>query len=370
MSEMRVVIFGLTVSSSWGNGHATLWRGLLRAMAERGHHVTFYEKEVQYYRDARDLTTLPGGGTLRFYDELADIRREAEQALDTADLALVSSYCPRGAEVAGMILASRARIKAFYDLDTPVTLDAMAAGGHPDYLPHNGLQDFDLVLSYTGGRALTELVSRLGAHQPAALYGWVDPASHYPVPPEPHYACDLSYLGTYAADRQPALEELFLRPAEAMPGERFLIGGAQYPEAFPWTGNTYFHRHVPPAAHPAFFSSSRFTLNITRRAMAAYGFCPSGRLFEAAACGTALISDKWEGIDEFFSPGEQIVLASTAQDTMDALGMSDEQRSRMAKAAREHTLLHHTAAARVRLLEGLCEQALDHTSRAALQETA
>ena len=358
MSGMRVVIFGLTVSSSWGNGHATLWRGLLRAMAERGHQVTFYEQDVQYYRDARDLTELPGGGSLRLYDDLEGVRREAEAALDEADLAVVSSFCPRGAEIAGMLLASKARVKAFYDLDTPVTLDAMDAGRRPEYLPVNGLGDFDVVLSYTGGRALAELESRLGARQPVPLYGWVDPSSHFPVAVDAHYACDLSYLGTYAADRQAALGTLFLESAQQMPESRFLIGGAQYPEAFPWTRNMYFHRHVPPAAHPAFFSSSRWTLNVTRRAMAAYGYCPSGRLFEAAACGAALVSDTWEGIEQFFTPGEQIVLARSTAEVVEALGMSDGERLRMAEAAREHTLAHHTAAARVFQLERLCNAVL------------
>lgn len=365
---MRIVIFGLTVSSSWGNGHATLWRGLLRALAERGHHVIFFEKDVPYYRNARDLTTLPGGGSLRLYEDLEGMRHEAERALDGADLALVSSYCPQGAAVAAMVLQSNARLKAFYDLDTPVTLRAMDAGARPEYLPANGLQDFDLVLSYTGGRALAELTSRLGAREPAALYGWVDPASHFPVAHESGYAADLSYLGTYAADRQPALQELFLEPALRLPDSRFLIGGAQYPETFPWTPNTWFHRHVPPAAHPAFFSSSRFTLNITRQAMAAYGYCPSGRLFEAAACGTALLSDNWEGLEDFFIPGEHLVLARTAQDTVDALGMSDAERLRMAATARDHTLAHHTAAARVRRLEALCDAALRRQH--VLQETA
>ncbi len=369
MSGMRVVIFGLTVSSSWGNGHATLWRGLLRALGERGHHVIFYEKNVQYYRDARDLAELPGGGTLRLYDSLAGIRVEAERALSSCDLALYSSYCPDGADVAEMILASTAAIKAFYDLDTPVTLDAMSSGDTPSYLPVKGLGGFDLVLSYTGGRALTELQTRLGAGTVAPLYGWVDPASHYPAAGEPQYTCDLSYLGTYAADRQPTLEEFFIEPARQLPANRFLLGGAQYPENFPWTPNIYFHRHVPPSAHPAFFSSSRFTLNVTRRAMASYGYCPSGRLFEAAACGTALVSDTWPGIEEFFTPGEEIVLAHTARDVLDALAMPENQRNRMAQAAREHTLAHHTAAARVRTLEQLCEQARSAVQQRVLQET-
>ena len=356
LSGLNFVIFGLTVSSSWGNGHATLWRGLLRALAERGHHVTFFEKDVPYYRDARDLTELPGGGSLCFYSNLPDIRADAERALRGADVAMVTSYCPEGGAVAEMVLQSGAPVKVFYDLDTPVTLRALDAGARPDYLPADGLGGFDLVLSYTGGRALTELQQSLGAVHVAPLYGWVDPVQHHPVPPEDHYRCSLSYLGTYAADRQPAPERLSPQPARALPGSVFLIGGAQYPADFPWAPNLYFHRHVPPAAHPAFFSSSQWTLNITRQAMAEYGFCPSGRLFEASSCGTPLLSDDWEGLSTFLTPGEEIVLVQNAEDVRIALQLSHAERDRIARRARERVLVEHTAEARVRTLETLLEQ--------------
>lgn len=362
MSGWNIVIFGLTVSSSWGNGHATLWRGLLRALAERGHRVTFFEKDVQYYRDARDLTELPGGGTLCFYGDLESIRAQAQAALDAADVAIVTSYCPAGGEVAELVLGSRAAAKVFYDLDTPVTLRALENGARPEYLPKSGLAGFALVLSYTGGRALTELKHRLGATCVAPLYGWVDPVQHHPVSAEDHYRCDLSYLGTYAPDRQPALEELFLQPAREVSSCTFLIGGAQYPADFPWTENLYFHRHVPPSAHPAFFSSSKWTLNITRQAMAEYGFCPSGRLFEAASCGTPLLSDRWEGLETFLTPGEEILLVERAEDVVQALKASQGERDRIARRARERTLTEHTAAARVRTLEDLLQHALANQS--------
>lgn len=362
MSDWNIVIFGLTVSSSWGNGHATLWRGLLRALSDRGHRVTFFEKDVQYYRDARDLTELPGGGDLRFYQDLPSLRAEAQCALDVADIAILTSYCPQGSEVAEMLLASNAAIKVFYDLDTPVTLRSLDTGAYPEYLPASGLAGFDLVLSYTGGRALTELQQRLKAGNVAPLYGWVDPLQHHPVPAQDHYRCELSYLGTYAPDRQPALERLFLDPARQLPKQNFLIGGAQYPAEFPWTENLYFHRHVPPAAHPAFFCSSQWTLNITRQAMAEYGFCPSGRLFEAASCGTPLLSDNWQGLETFLTPGEQIVLVDTADDVVRALQLPEAERERIARQARERVLVEHTADARVRTLEALLEQARSHTA--------
>ena len=350
---MHLVVFGLTVSSSWGNGHATLWRSLIKALLARGHTVTFYEKDVSYYAGARDLTELPHGGKLRLYNDLGEIEDEVRRALNEADLALCTSFCPDGRRACELILASRAELKAFYDLDTPVTLDALNSGSVA-YLPEAGLADFDLVFSYTGGRALTELQTRLGARHVAPLYGSVDPDLYRPTAARPEYAANLSYLGTYAADRQAALAELFLEPARQMPVERFLIGGAQYPEAFPWAANIAFVRHVPPPMHPAFFSSARATLNVTRRAMAEYGFCPSGRLFEAAACGATLLSDSWEGLDTFFTPGEELLQVSSAADVVRALSLSDAELRRIGQAARERTLAEHTGLHRVLELERAC----------------
>ncbi len=354
---MKLVIAGLTVSSSWGNGHATLWRGLIKALTGRGHEVVFFEKDVPYYAANRDLTALPGRSRLVLYATLDEAEPALRRELATAEAGMVTSYCPEGARAAEMVLGSGAEIKCFYDLDTPVTLDRLLTGEPVDYLPAHGLGDFDLVLSYTGGKALKQLQERLGARTVAPLYGSVDPESHYRVEARDDYRADLSYLGTYAADRQQALEELLLKPAAALENLRFLIGGAQYPQEFPWGPNIYFVRHMPPPLHPAFFSSCRLTLNVTRRAMAEYGFCPSGRLFEAAACGAPLLSDAWEGLEEFFTPEESILVARTAQDTIHALARSDAELQRMAAAARETVMDRHTSARRAIDLERALEQA-------------
>jgi spore maturation protein CgeB len=218
------------------------------------------------------------------------------------------------------------------------------------------LQDFDLVFSYTGGRALAGLRDELGARTTVPLYGSVDPDVHRPVPPVEEYRADLSYLGTYAEDRQQSLERLFIEPARRMPDRQFLIGGAQYPQDFPWTENIRFVWHMPPPLHPAFYCSSRITLNVTRRAMAEMGFCPSGRLFEAAACGVPVISDWWEGLDEFFSPDEEILVAHSSEDSVRALDSSDEQLRQIAGAARERVLAQHTAEHRA----GEFEEAVEH----------
>jgi spore maturation protein CgeB len=353
---MKLVIFGLTVSSSWGNGHATLWRGLCKALARRGRQVVFFERDVPYYAAHRDLHDLPSG-RLYLYSEWEEIVGPARRQLADADVGMVTSYCPDGVAATELVLASPVSLRAFYDLDAPVTLARLQAGQPVEYLGPRGLRDFDLVLSFTGGRALEELQSRLGARRVAPLYGSVDPEAHSPVPPVEAYRADLAYLGTYAPDRQPALAAFLLEPARRLPQRRFLIGGALYPQDLSWAGNVRLIRHVPPSEHPAFFCSSRLALNVTRRAMVEMGYCPSGRLFEAAACGAPLVSDWWEGLDRFFRPGQEILIARTTDDVIDAIHLSDAQLARIARAARERTLDEHTVDRRARELEEILEAA-------------
>ena len=274
------------------------------------------------------------------------MRPDAARALAEADVGIVTSYCPDAIAAAALLLDSRVALRCFYDLDTPVTLDRLRRGERVDYLPENGLADFDLTLSYTGGPALDALRHVLGARRVVPLYGSVDPAQHRPIAPIPRYRAALSYIGTYAADRQAALERLLVAPARARPAARFVIAGAQYPQDFPWSENIWFVRHLPPVEHPAFYSSSRLTLNVTRAAMARMGWCPSGRLFEAAACGTAILSDAWDGLDAFFIPGEEILVASDTEDALAALDLSDAEIARIARRGRERALAEHSAARR------------------------
>jgi spore maturation protein CgeB len=354
---MKIVIFGLTISSSWGNGHATLWRGLCRALARPGHRIVFFERDVPYYASHRDLPRL-ADGSLILYPDWQSVLAEAERQLSDADAALVTSYCPDAIAASELLLSSPAKLRVFYDLDTPVTLSLLQSGQGVPYVSPQGLQDFDLVLSYTGGLALQQLKTELGARFVAPLYGSVDPEIHCPVPSAEVYRSDLSYLGTYAEDRQTVLDRFFIQPARLLPHKKFLIGGALYPEKFPWTQNIFFARHVAPGEHPAFYCSSRLTLNITRGVMAAMGYCPSGRLFEAAACGAAILSDNWPGLDNFFQPGSEIILAQTTEDAMNALQLSDAELKAVAAAARQRTLEQHTANHRAIELENAFEAAL------------
>jgi spore maturation protein CgeB len=346
---MRFVVFGLTVSSSWGNGHAILWRGLIRALERLGHRVTFFERDVPNFAKARDLERLPEG-ELRLYERWEGVLPEARAALASADVAMVTSYCPDGVAAAELVLDSRARRKVFYDLDTPVTLALARAGQRPAYLGPGGLGRFDLVLSVTGGAALDELRTVLGARRVAPLLGGVDPDVYRPVPARPDLRADLAYLGTWSADRVQALEALLVDPARLCPTRRFRVAGALYPASYPWPANVSRLEHVAPPDHPAFFASTRVALNLTREVVRSLGHCPSTRLFEAAACGAAIVSDAFEGIDRFLAPGREILVARSTADVLAALDRSDEELSRLGRAARERVLAEHTTDLRAREL--------------------
>lgn len=347
---MRLVIFGLSISSSWGNGHATLWRGLLAELGHRGWHTTFFERDVPYYASNRDLREFEGG-SLVLYGDWKEVTAQARRSLCEADVAMVASYCPDGIEATDLVVHAPHATRVFYDLDTPVTLSRLGRGERTTYVGEDGLSGFDLVLSFTGGRALDELRDRLGAKRAAALYGHVDPAVYRRVEASERFAADLSYLGTYADDRQPKLQAMFVDPARQRPGRRFLLGGAQYPQDFPWLSNIYFVRHLPQDQHATFFSSSRITANLTRRDMVAMGWCPTGRLFEAAACGTPILTDTWEGLEAFFEPGEEILVAGTCEETLAALDLSDGELRRIGRRAQERVLSDHTSARRAEELE-------------------
>jgi spore maturation protein CgeB len=342
---MKLVVFGLTISSSWGNGHATLWRGLARALVRAGHRFVFFERDVPYYARHRDLTEVPGG-RLHLYSRWEDVRRTAARELDDADAALVTSYCPDGRAASDLVLSSPARARAFYDMDTPVTIERAVAGEPVEYVPARGLGDFDVVLSFTGGDALDALRRVLGARRAIPLYGCVDPEVHHPVSAAAPFRGDLSYLGTWAANRQRALERLFVEPARRLPDRRFVLAGSQYGADFPWQPNVFYVNHLAPADHAPFLCSSPLTLNVTRAPMAAMGYCPSGRLFEAAACGVPCLSDGWAGLDAFFEPGSEILVARTPEDVVGAVELPRAELAAMGRAARERVLAEHTADSR------------------------
>jgi len=345
---MKIVIFGLSISSSWGNGHATIWRGLISALTGMDHQVMFFEKDVDYYAGNRDFEKC-NGLKLFFYEKWDQIRNEAKECVREADVSIVTSYCPDAINACSM-LNYGGGLKVFYDLDTPVTLSTIESGKWPFYIPENGLGQFDLVLSYTGGEAIKKIKEILGARLAVPLYGSADPQLHFPTCRMDKYSSDLSYLGTYAEDRQGKLEELFIKPAAILKKRQFLLAGAQYPNNFKLSRNVTYLPHVAPPEHSCFYCSSSFTLNITRAAMAVMGYCASGRLFEAALCEVPVLSDSWIGIETFFNPGEEIILVKTAKDVVNALKMPLKERQIIAKAARRRVLREHTAEKRAQEL--------------------
>lgn len=361
---MKLTIFGLTLSSSWGNGHATPYRALLRALHRLGHECVFYEKDVEYYFWRRDFASCDYC-ELVLYPEWESVRRQALADAASSDVVMIGSYCPGGARIGEEILTLPGPLHVFYDLDTPITLEKLQAGG-VEYLTAEQIPAYNLYLSFTGGSILRELETVWGARRARPLYGCVDPEVYMRVPPQPQFQCRLSYMGTHSADRQHKLEELFLAPARQLPDERFVLAGSLYPRDWSWPANVARFDHVPPAEHPALYSSSRATLNITREGMARTGYCPSGRFFEAAACGTPIFSDWWEGLNEFFSP-EEIVRVSSAGEVLAALGSDDRQLAAMSARARQRTLDEHSGERRAQQLVSCCEEAFSARSQDSLE---
>jgi spore maturation protein CgeB len=342
---LKITIFGLTISSSWGNGHATPYRAILKALHRLGHRVTFYEKDTDYYAQRRDFAACDYC-ELIFYPSWNEVRHAAVAEAAESDAVIVASYCPEGARVADEILNLALPLKVFYDLDTPITLAQLEEGAVP-YLRAEQIRDWDLYLSFTGGGILDELESRWHARMARPLFGCVDPDVHARVPVREDFRSLLSYMGTYAPDRQEKLDRFFLEPARRMSESRFVLAGSLYPRQWQWPENVQIYDHVAPCDHPALYSSSRLTLNITRNGMARFGYCPSGRFFEAAACSTPVITDWWEGLHTFFADDELFV-AHNSDHVQQALGSTDEELARIAQRARQRTLDEHTGECRAR----------------------
>ena len=342
---MKLVVLGLSLSSSWGNGHATTFRALLRAFAERGHEVLFLERDVPWYRDNRDCAA-PDYCRLEFYNSLDELERWRGE-IESADAVMVGSYVPDGVE-AGRLVQRHARgVTAFYDIDTPVTLAKLERGDF-EYVSPDVIPGYDLYLSFTGGPTLDRIETRYGSPAARALYCSVDPEKYPPLDLPKQW--DLSYLGTYSEDRQPVLEKLLIEPARRLPQLKFVVAGPQYPDTIEWPANVQRIEHLPPSEHARFYAQSRFTLNVTRADMVRAGWSPSVRLFEAAACATPVISDCWDGLDQLFEPGREIILAQSSEDVVEQLA-SSQPASDIGRAARERVLAGHTSAHRAAELE-------------------
>jgi spore maturation protein CgeB len=347
LTRLRVIVLGLSLSSSWGNGHATTFRALLKAFAARGHDVLFLERDVPWYAAHRDLVD-PDFCRLDFYSSLDDLDRY-RAAIAGADAVIVGSYVPEGVAVGRWVQQTAKGVVAFYDIDTPVTLAKLERGDY-EYLAPSLIPNYDIYFSFTGGPTLNRLMDRYGSPAARALYCSVDPELYPALDRKKRW--DLSYLGTYSPDRQPTLERLLIEPARRAPHLRFVVAGPQYPADISWPDNVERIDHVPPSEHPCFYAESRFTLNVTRDDMIQAGYSPSVRLFEAAACGTPIISDIWTGIDTLLVPDHEIVLAQGADKVINVLDTwTDAKCAALGSAARQRILAEHTAAYRARSLE-------------------
>lgn len=352
-AQLTWVFIGLSVTSSWGNGHATTYRALLAAIRQRGHRIVFLERAAPWYRDNADMPAPPFCETI-LYDSLSELYHQHHTLIESADVCIVGSYVPDGPQIADFVTRVCRGVTAFYDIDTPVTIRSLADDSC-SYLKVENVPNFDLYLSFTGGPVLSRLCADFGARRAEALYCSVDPEIYHPSPGPLRWA--LGYLGTYSDDRQPALEELLCGTARMLSEERFVVAGAQYPNSLEWPSNVEHVTHISPQQHRSFYSAQRATLNITRKDMVLAGYSPSVRLFEAAACGVPIISDAWTGLETVFVPGVELLVANdTADVTRHLASLTAERRQQLGASARARVLREHTASHRAATLEVLILQ--------------
>jgi spore maturation protein CgeB len=348
---VKIVIFGLSITSSWGNGHATTFRALCRALRARGHRIVFFEHNLEWYENNRDLPN-PEFCEVHLFENWKEVLPLARRELRDCDLAMVGSYFPDGIAASNEVLDHAPAVKAFYDIDTPITVAQLRERGETDYLRLDQIAGFDLYFSFTGGPMLREIEERFGARRAVPLYCSFDPDQYHSFPVHKRFACDLSYMGTYAPDRQPKIEELLCAPARRLADRNFIVAGPQYPNSVKWPPNVRHIIHLNPRWHAHFYSSSRMTLNVTRRDMVQAGYSPSVRLFEAAACGATIVSDNWPGLDSFFEPGSEILTPVSSDDVCRYISEADASDLRqIGRRAQQRVLAEHTSQRRAEEFE-------------------
>lgn len=365
---MKIVIFGLSITSSWGNGHATTFRALCRALHQRGHRIVFFEKDVEWYASNRDLPN-PEFCELKLYSEWDEVRSSAASELADADVAVVGSYFPDGIAATELVFDSPVPVKTVYDIDTPITIAALRENGKTDYIRAEHIPGFDVYFSFTGGPMLREIEERFGAPRAVPLYCSFDPEKYKKYPVAKRYSCEMSYMGTYAPDRQSKLEQFLFATAEQLADRKFIVAGPQYPKTTRFPANVRHIMHLNPRWHPHLYSSSRLTLNVTRRDMVMAGYSPSVRLFEAAACAATIVSDNWPGLDAFFTPGTEILLPTSAEEIVRYLrDVDDAELKRIGQCAQARVLAEHTSQRRAEQFEEAVAEARQNLPRASEKE--
>lgn len=349
---MKISMIGLSLSSSWGNGHATTYRSLIKALRRRGHVVDFFEREEPWYAAHRDLADCE---SLHFYPSADELLHYWRSSLASSDLVVIGSYVRETSTLIEQLKRSATGILAFYDIDTPVTLADLEARRCP-YIAPEQVAAYRLYLSFTGGPTLTEIEREHGSRCARALYCSVDAELYAPERHERRW--DLAYMGTYSEDRQSGVQRLVIEPARRAAGREFVVAGPQYPATIEWPSNIERIEHLAPDGHRAFYNRAAFALNLTRREMVARGYSPSVRLFESAACGVPIISDPWPGIEQVLEPEREILLATRGEDVLRYLEMPEAERAAIGKRARARILAEHTAAHRALELESYVREVM------------
>jgi spore maturation protein CgeB len=351
---VRIGFWGSSLVSAYWNGAATYYRGILRALAQLGNDITFFEPDAYDRQKHRDISD-PEWARIVVYN--AGSQTEVDRSLSASaqfDVVVKAS----GVGVLDEFLEARISsmqssvCKVFWDVDAPATLDRLATNRDEDPF-HKTLSHFDLVLTYGGGTRVTDGYLRLGARQCFAIYNAFDPDVHFPVAPDSRFECDLSFLGNRLPDREERVDEFFLRAASAAPEQNFVLGGSGWADKS-MPANVRYVGHVYTADHNAFNCSARIVLNISRGSMARYGFSPATRVFEAAGAGACLVTDFWEGIDSFLQPGAEILVTGSGAETAEIVrGMNPERARSIGAAARRRILAEHTYSRRGALVNNI-----------------
>jgi spore maturation protein CgeB len=363
---LNIAFFGSSLVSAYWNGAATYYRGIVRALAERGHRVTFYEPNAYQRQQHRDIPDPDWARVVVYAGEGEEgVTAALDEARD-ADVVIKAS----GVGVFDELLEERVleirrpgALALFWDVDAPATLDRVENDPGDRFRPL--IPQYDLVLTYGGGDPVIHAYAKLGARACVPIYNALDPATHHPAPPDPRFEGELSFLGNRLPDREARVEEFFLKPAGALPKHRFLIGGSGWQDK-EMPSNVNYVGHVFTADHNAFNCTPRAVLNISRDSMARYGFSPATRVFEAAGAGACLITDYWEGIEQFFEPDSEILVARTGSDVAAIVADLTSQRAReIGDASLRRVLSEHSYSHRVGKLEALFEERLAAAGAAA-----
>ena len=361
---MRVSFYGSSLVSCYWNGAATYYRGLLRALAERGHEITFFEPDAFGRQEHRDISD-PDWCRIVVWPATGEGMARALQEGHGADLIVKASgvgVFDTELEAAVLTLRRRDNLVAFWDVDAPATLDRLEGDSADPFAALILL--YDIVFTYGGGEPVVRAYRRLGARGCEPVYNALDPATHFPVEPDPRFAAELGFLGNRLPDREARVVEFFFGAAQALPQARFLLGGAGWDQVL-LPSNVRYVGHVGTADHNAFNASVRAVLNINRASMAAYGFSPPTRVFEAAGAGACLITDDWEGIEQFLEPGDEILVAKDGREVASLLvGLGSERAREIGSAAKARVLADHTYAQRAIQVEGVLEGRLPREAAA------